>query len=44
MQARASSIPARLAEATGLSPAELDGLRSTLDRLRAGLAEVAPQP
>ncbi len=44
MQARASGIPARLAEATGLSPAELDGLRSTLDRLRAGLAEVAPQP
>ena len=44
LQARAADIPARLAEATGLSPAELDGLRGTLDRLRTALAEVAPQP
>ena len=43
MQARAAGVPARLAEATGLSPAELDGLRSTLDRLRSALSEVAPQ-
>ncbi|WP_372593408.1 MarR family winged helix-turn-helix transcriptional regulator [Actinotalea sp.] len=38
LEERASHIPARLAEATGLSPAELDALRETLDRLRHALA------
>jgi len=44
LQGRAADIPGRLAEATGLSPQELDGLRRMLDRLRGALTEVDPSP
>ncbi len=40
LQSGAADIPARLAEATRLSPAELDQLRDTLDRLRLTLGAV----
>ena len=41
LEERATHIPARLAEATGLSAAELDTLRATLDRVRRSLAATA---
>lgn len=37
LSAKATGIPQRLAEAAGLSPAELDQLRETLGRLTAAL-------
>lgn len=37
LSTRATSVPQRLAEAAGLSAAELDRLRETLDRLTAAL-------
>jgi DNA-binding MarR family transcriptional regulator len=37
LSARATAIPQRLADAAGLSPAELDQLRETLGRLTAAL-------
>ena len=37
LSARATAIPQRLADAAGLSPAELDQLRETLGRLAAAL-------
>ncbi|MET1021967.1 MAG: MarR family transcriptional regulator [Arthrobacter sp.] len=37
LSARATGVPQRLADAAGLSPAELDQLRDTLSRLTAAL-------
>lgn len=46
LQARAASIPARIAQATGLTPAEVEALRNTLQELtmRLRAAELRPGP